>query len=178
VSASAWAVWITGPPASGKTAVARAFLALAASRGEAAVHLESDALRRVLTPRPTYEPEERDRFYRQLADLAALLAGQGFPVVIDATGPRREHRARARRAIASFAEVLVDAPLEVRQARDPKGLYRRARAGEAPNLPGATSPYERPESPELSLSGTDSPEEGARAILAFVEAAGWARRRL
>lgn len=160
-----WAVWLTGPPAAGKTTVAREVLRQLAAAGRTAVWLESDALRKILTPRPDYSPSERDRFYAMVADLAALLCAQGFDVLVDATAPRRDHRRRLRERVASFLEVLVEAPAAVREARDPKGLYRRAREGAAPDLPGATSVYEEPERPDLVLSGTASPEESAVRIL-------------
>jgi adenylylsulfate kinase len=163
-----WAVWLTGPPASGKSTVARALEAELADGGVHAVVLESDALRRVLTPEPTYEPEERDRFYREVAGLAAVLVAQGFPVIVDATAPRRAHRDRLRESIGRFLEILVTAPLEIRQARDPKGLYARARMGHAPHLPGATEGYEEPERPDLVVSGTAAPEQSARAIRALI----------
>ncbi len=160
-----WAVWITGPPASGKTTVAREVLRRLAKAGSRAVWLESDALRRILTPRADYSPAGRDRFYGVLADLAALLCHQGFDVLVDATAPRRKHRRRLRERVPDFLEVLVDAPARVREARDPKGLYRRARAGRAPNLPGATSAYEAPEEPDLVLSGTADPEKNAGRVV-------------
>ena len=166
-----WAVWLTGPPAAGKTSVARAFLELARKEGIRAIHLESDELRRILTPAPTYEPAERDRFYAQVAALAALLVGQGFPVVIDATAPRRAHREKARELIGRFLEIHVDAPAALREERDPKGLYRKAREGLAPHLPGATEAYEDPVRPDLRLDGTRPAEEGAEALLARVRAA-------
>ena len=167
-----WAVWLTGPPASGKTTVARAFLQALAREGVRAVHLESDALRAILTPAPTYEPAERDRFYREVGELASLLVSQGFPVVIDATAPRREHRDRARARIERFLEVLVDAPEGVRRKRDPKGLYRLAQHGGAPHLPGATEPYEPPERPDLVLSGERPAEESAARVLEMARKAG------
>ncbi len=160
-----WAVWLTGPPASGKTTVAREVLRQLAAAGRTAVWLESDALRKILTPRPDYSPSERDQFYVMVADLAALLCAQGFDVLVDATAPRREHRRRLRERVAAFVEVLVEAPAAVREARDPKGLYRQAREGAAPNLPGATAAYEEPERPDVVLSGTARPEESAGRLL-------------
>lgn len=168
-----WAIWLTGAPASGKTTLARAFLEVAASEGVRAVHLESDSLRRILTPEPTYRPEERDRFYRQVAGIARLLVSQGFPVVVDATAPRREHRAQARALIDRFLEVFVDTPDAVRRVRDPRGLYRLAREGRAPDLPGATSPYEEPESPDLVVSGDRPPEEAVTALIRLVRSRGF-----
>jgi adenylylsulfate kinase len=167
-----WVVWLTGPPAAGKTSVARAFLEAAGKLGIRPVHLESDALRRILTPDPTYEPAERDSFYREVAELAALLVSQGFPVVVDATAPRRAHRDHARSRIARFLEVLVDAPEAVRRERDPKGLYRLARVGGAPYLPGATEPYEPPQRPDLALSGTRPAAESAAKLLGLLRERG------
>jgi adenylylsulfate kinase len=163
-----WIVWLTGPPASGKTTIARTILGRLAEDGRSAIWLESDALRTILTPEADYSPAERDRFYATVADLAAVLAGQGFDVLVDATAPRRAHRQRLRDRFPGLLEVLVDAPAEVRETRDPKGLYRRARAGEAPHLPGATEPYEAPLFPALALSGTAPPAENARRILELV----------
>jgi len=156
-----WTVWLTGPPASGKSEIARALLERLAARRIPAVRLESDALRKILAPEAGYSPEERDRFYEALADLAALLSSQGLNVIVDATAPRRAHRERLRARVPGLVEVLVATPLEVREARDPKGLYRRAREGKAPHLPGATEAYEEPEAPDLVLSGLAPPAENA-----------------
>lgn len=163
-----WVVWLTGPPAAGKTTVARAVLDRLAGAGAAAVWLESDTLRKILTPQADYSPAERDRFYAMVSDLAALLAGQGFNVLVDATAPRRAHRQRLRDRFPALLEVLVDAPLEVREHRDPKGLYLRARAGDAPHLPGATDSYEAPLDPALVLGGTASPAENALRVLTLL----------
>ncbi len=160
-----WAIWLTGPPAAGKTTIARAFLEVAAREGFRAVHLESDALRRILTPEPTYSRAERDRFYREIAELAALLVSQGFPVIVDATAPRRAYRDYLRSKIGTFLEVLIEASRQTREARDPKGLYALARRGRAPHLPGAAEPYEEPKHPELVVSGEAPPEEAVAALL-------------
>ena len=165
-----WAVWLTGPPASGKSTIARALAEALRARGVRAAVLESDALRAILTPEPTYEPGERDRFYAEVAAIAALLVEQGIPVIVDATAPRRAHRERLRRSVPDFLEVLVATPPEICERRDPKGLYARARVGDAPHLPGATEGYEAPESPDVVVSGIAPAEESARAILRSLEA--------
>ena len=167
-----WVVWLTGPPASGKSSLAAALRRRLVQEGVRPVVLESDALRRVLTPEPTYEPEERDRFYQIVADLAALIAEQGFPVIVDATAPRRAYRDRLRGRVRHFLEILVATPLDVRELRDPKGLYRRARLGQAPHLPGATEAYEEPEKADLVVSGVTPPEDGARALAALLRERG------
>ena len=165
-----WAVWLTGPPASGKSTVARALSEALRRRNVPAVILESDALRAILTPEATYEPGERDRFYAEVADLAGLLVRQGVPVIVDATAPRRAHRDRLRAAVRDFFEVLVATPHEICVRRDPKGLYARARGGDAPHLPGATEAYEAPEKPDVVVSGTAPPEQSAQEILRSLEA--------
>ena len=165
-----WAVWLTGPPASGKSTIARALADALRQRSVRAAVLESDALRAILTPEPTYEPAERDRFYAEVADLAALLVRQGIPVIVDATAPRRAHRERLRGVVRDFLEVFVATPREICEGRDPKGLYARARVGDAPHLPGATEAYEAPLKPDVVVSGTAPPEESARAILRSLDA--------
>jgi adenylylsulfate kinase len=171
-----WAVWLTGLPACGKSAIARELARLLHVRGVAAAVLESDALRVQITPYATYDEAERDLFYAALVELGAWLAAQGRPVIFDATANRRRYREAARARIARFAEVFVDTPPEVCTARDPKGLYRAAREGRSATLPGLQAAYEPPARPELVVKGdAGSPEEGARAVLALLEQRGWIR---
>lgn len=170
----AFAIWITGLPASGKSTLAAEVVRALASRGVEAAVLESDALRRVLTPRPVYSDEERDTFYGAMAWIGALLVRHGVPVVFDATANLREHRARARKAIARFVEVHVDTPLAVCEARDPKGIYEAARRGAATSVPGVQAPYEAPERPDLVVhGGRESPEAAARRVVTLLQARGY-----
>lgn len=144
-------VWFTGLPASGKTTLARRVQAQLAQDARPAVLLDSDELREVLEV-PSYAPADRDRFYRALAGLAVLLARQGAVVLVAATAPLRVHRDRARQALAGaggFVEVWVKTPLAECEARDPKGLYAKARRGEARDLPGIGLAYEEPLAPEV-----------------------------
>lgn len=168
----AFAVWITGLPASGKSTISGALARALASRGVDVEVLESDRLRDALTPRPTYSDEERDRFYRSMAHIGSLLVKHGVAVVFDATANRRAYRAFGRQAIDRFVEVYVDCPIEVCIARDPKGIYRKARSGEAATVPGVQSSYEPPEHPDLTVSGTRDPQDAVRAILRLLETRG------
>jgi adenylylsulfate kinase len=173
-SEAGFAVWLTGPPAAGKSTIARALAAGLAGRGCRVEHLESDALRRLLTPRPRYDAEEREVFYGALGWIAARLAAHGAAVVVDATAQRRAWRDRARREIPRFAEVFVDCPPELRAARDPKGLYRTAAQGGTSTLPGLQAPYEPPEAPELTVRTDQEPAEASAArILSFLARRGW-----
>ncbi len=164
-----WALWLTGLPASGKTTLARTLRRMLAAYEVECVILDSDEVRQVLTPNPTYSSEERDRFYRGLVDLAHLLTDYGVNVIIAATGSWRAYREAARKQLHPFAEVYVRCPIEVCRQRDPKGLYARADAGEITNLPGVGVPYEEPENPAVIVD-TDvlTPEEAARRVIAAV----------
>jgi adenylylsulfate kinase len=166
----AFAVWLTGLPASGKSTVARALAADLAGRGIRAAVLESDAVRRETTPRPKYDDAERDTFYATLAYLARTLVLHGVPVIIDATANRRSFRDRARASIPRFLEVHVRCPIAVCQARDPKGIYRRGTEGTAQDVPGVSAPYEPPLLPEVVVDGErDDPAVAARRIVSALE---------
>lgn len=161
-----FAVWITGLPASGKSTVAAALVRELSARGVDAAVLESDALRRVFTPRPRYTEEERDTFYGAMAHVGRLLTEHGVPVIFDATANRRVYRDRARQQISHFVEVFVDCPLDVCQGRDPKGIYRKAREGTATAVPGMQAIYEPPENPDVVVRGDqDLPDAAARRVV-------------
>jgi len=152
-------VWLTGLPASGKTTLATRIRERMVALGAVAVVLDSDALRPILAPELGYRPAERDEFYRRLAGLAALMAEQGCVAVVAATAPTVAQRARARSMAPRFIEVYLEVSAEECAARDPKGLYARARGGEAPDLPGGGAPYEPPEVAEVVARG--GRDEGA-----------------
>ena len=159
-------MWITGLPASGKSTLAAALSKLLAARGVDVAVLESDVLRRVFTPHPLYDDEERDRFYQQMVFVGRLLIEHGVPVIFDATANRRAYRDRAREQIPQFLEVYVATSLNTCIARDPKGIYRRGCKGGANSVPGIQSAYEPPERPDVVVNGeTDQSEAAARRIL-------------
>ena len=159
-----FAAWLTGRPASGKSAIARELVGLLHERGVEVSVLESDVMRTQLTPFPRYDDADRDFFYGTLAEIGAQLVNGGRPVVFDATANRRAYRDAGRKAIERFAEVYVDTPLEICKARDPKGLYRG----------GMTIDYEPPLTPELVIDGSrTAPAQGARAILTLLEKRAW-----
>ncbi len=150
---SGFAVWITGLPASGKSTVAMALTKLLSDRGVNVAVLESDALRRVFTPHPRYDEEEREVFYGAMVYVGRLLTEHGVSVIFDATAHRRAYRNRAREQISRFLEIYVDCPLEVCIARDPKGIYQKAMEKAATTVPGVQVAYEPPEHPELVVRG-------------------------
>jgi adenylylsulfate kinase len=160
----AFAIWITGLPASGKSTITAALKAQLAARGVDVAVLESDVLRKVFAADRQYEAGGRDAFYGQMAYVGSLLAEHGVPVVFDATANRRAYRDRARHEITRFLEVYVDVPLEVCMARDPKGIYRSGVTGESRNVPGLQEPYDPPEAPDVVVHG-ENPESDARLII-------------
>ena len=153
-----WAIWITGPPGSGKSSVARAAAALLRARGEPVTVLELDAIRKQITPVPQYTDTERDLVYRALGYMAATLVDAGVPVIVDATAHRRVWRDAARAAIPRFAEVQLACPLDVCREREctrprghaPVGIYVRAGQPGA-TVPGVDVPYEPAFAAELTI---------------------------
>lgn len=172
--AKAFAIWLTGLPASGKTTLAQGVAETLQSRGIRLQVLDSDELREVLTPDPTYSQRERAWFYRVMVYLGRLLVENGVSVLFAATANRRRYRQRARQAIERFAEVYVRCSLETCMARDSKGVYASALAGEAETVPGLQAPYEPPASPALTVdTETRSPAEGVKEIVTRLEALGF-----
>ena len=167
----AFAVWITGLPASGKSTIVSALKPQLEGLGLTVEVLESDEVRRVITPTPTYSEAERDLFYRALAFTGQRLVAHDVIVVFDATASRRAYRDFARSAIPRFIEVAVECPLTTCMERDRKGTYRKGQLGESLTVPGLQSPYEAPINPDLRIDSTATPSgDAARQILDLVKA--------
>lgn len=165
-----WAIWITGPPGSGKTVIARGVEAELRALGRPVIRLELDEIRRSITPEPHYTDHERDIVYRALGYMAALLVEAGTPVLIDATAHRRIWRDLAREAIPHFAEVQLICPLAICQDRErerapgaaPRNIYQQAGRPGA-TVPGIDVPYEAALEPELLI------DTGVRSVGESVE---------
>lgn len=165
----AFAVWLTGLPASGKSTIARELATQLEALGYTVEVLESDAVRQALTPHPTYSREERDLFYRALAFMGARLVAHGVTVIFDATASKRAYRDFARSLIPKFIEVAVECPLGLAMERDYKGTYQRGQRGESSTVPGLQDPYEAPLNPELRLDTTKiSAKEAAREVVNLI----------
>jgi len=165
-----FAVWLTGLPASGKSTIADELRPRLEALGLTVEVLESDAVRRILTPAATYSREERDLFYRALAFIGERLVAYDVTVLFDATASRRAYRDVARSMIPRFAEVAVECPLAVCMQRDRKGTYRKGERGETGSVPGLQEPYEPPLVPELRIDTVKLPtEESVRLILDMVK---------
>ncbi|MCB0108053.1 MAG: adenylyl-sulfate kinase [Caldilineaceae bacterium] len=167
-----FALWFTGLPAAGKSTLAEAVATQLRAAGAQVEILDSDALRTVLTPNPTYGDDERDWFYGVMVHIGHLLTKHGVNVLFAATATRRVYRDKARATIPRFAEIYVTCSLEQAMARDPKQIYARATAGEISHVPGMDVPYEEPLAPAVTVNTEHaSTTEGVAAVMAFLQ--GW-----
>jgi adenylylsulfate kinase len=170
MTSKAFAIWITGLPASGKSTIVSALKPQLEGLGLTVEVLESDEARRVITPIPTYLEAERDLFYRALAFTGQKLVAHGVTVVFDATASRRAYRDFAKSVIPRFIEVAVECPLTTCMERDRKGTYRKGQRGESLTVPGLQSPYEAPINPDLRIDTTTAPSgDAARQIVKLVK---------
>ncbi|MDQ6861357.1 MAG: adenylyl-sulfate kinase [Verrucomicrobiota bacterium] len=163
-------VWLTGLSASGKSTIARGLEGELFARGMHTYVLDGDNIRHGLNSNLGFSPEDRVENIRRVSEVAKLLADAGTIAITAFISPYRDDRQRARaialEAAAEFIEVFVDAPLEVCEQRDPKNLYKKARAGEIRDFTGIDAPYEPPDNPEIHVR-TDrlDVEQSVRAIL-------------
>lgn len=165
-------VWLTGPPASGKTTLGERLVAALGRAGVRATLVDSDEARRAITPTPRYDDEERALFYRALAYTAQRLAGEGVVAVVAATAHTEALREAARTIVPDLLLVHVDCPGPVCEARDPKGLYAAARAAGHGHLPGVHEAYTAPATPDVRVDGGGPVPESViddlvRRIVAF-----------
>lgn len=147
--------WLTGVPGSGKSTLAAEAVRILRERGFAVACLDGDALREGLNAGLGFASDDRAEAVRRAGEAALLMASAGAITLVSLVSPYAAHRdqvrARHRSAGVTFLEVFVDAPREVLEARDPKGLYARARVGQLRGLTGVDDPYEAPHAPELHI---------------------------
>ena len=146
-------IWLTGLSGAGKSTVADAFERRLYNKGIHSYILDGDNMRTGLNRDLGFTEGDRVENIRRTAEVAKLMADAGLVVIVALIAPFRSERSMARSLLGGqgFAEVFLDVSLEVAESRDPKGLYKKARRGELPNFTGIDSPYEVPESADLSL---------------------------
>jgi adenylyl-sulfate kinase len=174
-------VWFTGLPAAGKSTMASAVEERLVEAGRAAFLLDGDNLRHGLNGDLGFDEAARSENVRRTAHVARLLAESGTIALVSLVSPYAADREAAAalhsEAGLRFVEVFVDAPLELCQRRDPKGLYARARAGELCGLTGVGAPYEAPEHPDLVLrSGSETVEGAVERVVGLLAARGLRQR--
>lgn len=187
-------VWFTGLSGCGKSTVANAVDRLLYERGVRSFVLDGDNVRHGLNATPQllaeygeafaqrfglgFGSEDRQENIRRIGAVADLFSTAGFVTLTAFVSPYRADRAAVRKLVAvnrpaSFVEVYVDAPLEVCEARDPKGLYKKARAGQIRHFTGIDDPYEPPDFPEVHLMAAQHPpQELAAQVLSHLEVSG------
>jgi bifunctional enzyme CysN/CysC len=167
-------VWFTGLSGSGKSTVASAVAAVLTARGVLTYTLDGDNLRHGLNGDLGFSADDRAENVRRVGEVARLFADAGVVVLVPVISPYRMGRdgVRAMHAVAElpFVEVFVDAPIDVCEERDPKGLYAKARAGELKGMTGIDDPYEPPAEPELVIeTATTTPPEAAARVVTTLE---------
>lgn len=163
-------IWLTGLSGSGKSTIAYGLERRLLDAGRFAYVLDGDNIRHGLSSNLGFSAADRTENIRRVSEVAALMNDAGLIVITAFISPLRSDRAMARAIIGSrFVEVHVDAPLAVCEARDPKGLYKRARRGEIADFTGISAPYEAPDAPDVPLA-TDrlSIEESCDRLFAIV----------
>jgi adenylylsulfate kinase len=168
-------LWFTGLSGSGKSTVARRVEALLAARGHHVYTLDGDNVRHGLCKDLGFSPEDRTENIRRIGEVAKLFTDAGTLTLAAFVSPYRADRDQVRALLppGDFFEVYVAADLATVEARDPKGLYKKARAGEIKEFTGISAPYEEPQHAELVLrTDLQDVDASAAAVLAMLEASG------
>ena len=166
-------IWFTGFSAAGKSTLAFTLEHELIRRNRLAYVLDGDNVRYGLNKNLGFSAEDREENIRRIGEVAKLFADAGYITVTSFISPYRQDRALSRQihdeAGIFFVEVFVDAPIEVCEMRDPKGLYKKARNGELTGFTGIDDPYEPPENPDIVIkSGEMTPQMGAMKILGYL----------
>ena len=167
-------LWFTGLSGSGKSTLAQFLTPILKERGCNVEVLDGDEVRENLSKGLGFSKEDRDTNIRRIGYVARLLSRNGACAITAAISPYTSVRDEVRSMTeAPFVEVYVEAPLEVVEERDTKGLYKKARAGEIKNFTGISDPYEAPENAEVTVhTGSETIEESSTRILSYLEEQG------
>ena len=170
-------LWFTGLSGSGKSTVAVALEKVLIEKGHLCYRLDGDNVRLGINKNLGFSAEDRAENIRRIGEISKLFVDTGVIVLSSFVSPYRADRDLVRelhdQSEMDFLEIFVDVPLSVAEERDPKGLYKNARAGEIKNFTGISDPYEAPESPEIRVnSETQTAEESLDVILKWLEENG------
>jgi adenylyl-sulfate kinase len=158
-------VWLTGVSGAGKSTTAHALEHRLVAAGARVEVLDGDVVRTHLSKGLGFSKEDRDENIRRIGFVCELLSRNGVVAIVAAISPYREARSTVRSRIERFVEVYMTCPIAVLAERDPKGLYKRALAGELLHFTGISDPYEPPLAPEVRIdSSLETPESGAEKI--------------
>jgi adenylylsulfate kinase len=170
-------IWFTGLSGSGKSTIAFTVEHALIERGHLAYALDGDNIRHGLNKNLGFSAEDREENIRRIGEVAKLFSDTGVITMTSFISPYRKDRDQVRtihdEAGLKFVEILVDVPIEECEKRDPKGLYKKARAGELKNFTGIDDPYEAPDNPELTIKNAEcTPQEAATQVLSYLESNG------
>jgi len=168
-------LWFTGLSGSGKSTLAHEVENALHQRGQLTYVLDGDNIRHGLNNNLGFSPEDREENIRRIGEVSKLFADSAVIVMTAFISPYRGDRDRARELIndGRFLEVFVDCPLGVCEKRDPKGLYKKARAGEIPEFTGISAPYEAPNAPEVVVNTAElTLSECGHEVVSFLEGMG------
>jgi adenylylsulfate kinase len=168
-------IWFTGLSASGKSTIAHAVEEELFNRGHLCYVLDGDNVRHGLNKNLGFSPEDREENIRRIGEVASLFAQAGLITMTAFISPYRADRDKARALLkeGEFLEIYIHVPLDVAEERDPKGLYKKAIAGEIKEFTGISAPYEEPLSPELTVDTSQyGIEESRDLVLAKLEEMG------
>jgi adenylylsulfate kinase len=170
VTRKGFTIWLTGLSGAGKTTIAVELEHQLRQRGLYIERLDGDTVREGLTRDLGFSKEDRDKNIERVTFVAKLLSRNGVGTIASFISPYREARQNVRQNTTNFIEVYVNAPLDVCAARDVKGLYAKAFAGELKGFTGVNDPYEAPESPEITVyTDRESLEESVAKIVDYLE---------
>ena len=173
-SQKGFTVWFTGLPCSGKTTVADRVAENLRNKGHRVERLDGDTVRQGLTSDLGFTKEDRDENIKRITFVSKLLTKNGVMVLATFVSPYRERRKKTREEIGDFVEVYTRCPIEVCIARDVKGMFNKALAGEISNFTGIDDPYEEPDDPELILdTDKESIDESVQKVLIKLNELGY-----
>ena len=167
-------VWLTGLSGAGKTTIARLLSKVLRKYGYPVEILDGDVIRQYISRGLGFSREDRFENIRRVSFVASLLTRNNVITIVAVISPYREMRKMAREMIGDFVEVFVNAPLEVCEKRDVKGLYKKARQGLIKNFTGIDDPYEPPENPDVECkTDIEKVEESVSKILIYLSENGY-----
>ncbi len=171
-------IWFTGLSGSGKSTIAFTLEHALVERGHLAYCLDGDNIRHGLNKNVGFSAEDRKENIRRIAEVGKLFVDTGIVTCTAFISPYRADRDDARQIVGDrFIEVFVDTPLDVCEKRDPKGLYKKARAGEIKGFTGIDDPYEAPEKPEIVINTANvSPQEATLQLVSLLEERGYVEK--
>ena len=169
-------VWLTGLSGSGKSTIARVLESKLVGAGRLAYVLDGDNVRHGLNSDLGFSRDDRQENIRRISELSALFSDAGIVTIAAFISPYRSGRQLARRTVGPerFIETFIDISLAECEKRDPKGLYKQARAGEIADFTGIDAPYEAPETPEIRITEEEStPVDAADKIISYLTEKGF-----